>query len=389
MNKIERISGDFPPPPESEPRSERRGAPDAREQRRGAAGAPQPVTSPPARRRTNLLIPVIGAVIVIGAIIAGWRWWQNASRFESTDDAFIDTHIAHVSPQIAGRVIRLLVSDNQLVQPGALLVEIDAGNAQTGLQQVLAQEVQAEAQLQQARSQITIAQHSYEQAQSNAAAAAVQAQNAETNANRYRELERINPQAVAQQQLDEAENQTRNLAHQRDAAQQEAQAQSVQRQTAAAQAKAAEATLNALKAQVQQAQLNVGYERVFAPVAGHVTQRNVAIGNYVMVGQELMAIVPLQMWVTANFKETQLDDMRPGQPVTIHVDACANSDVRGHIDSIQRGAGQAFGILPPENATGNFVKVVQRVPVKIDLDTVPRDCPLGPGMSVEPSVRVR
>jgi membrane fusion protein (multidrug efflux system) len=107
------------------------------------------------------------------------------------------------------------------------------------------------------------------------------------------------------------------------------------------------------------------------------------------MGQQMMAIVPVQMWVTANFKETQLAYMRPGQPVSIHVDACPNSDIRGHVDSIQRGAGQAFGIPPPENATGNFVKVVQRVPVKIDLDTVPRDCPLGPGMSVEPTVRVR
>lgn len=388
MNKIERIAGDGQPSPESGPRSERREAADTRETRRGAAGPPEPGTTAP-RRKRNPLILAVGAVILIAAAILIWSWWQNSSRYETTDDAFIDTHVVHVSPQIAGRVVRVLVNDNQLVQPGSLLVEIDAGNAQTGLQQVVAQQGQAEAQLQQARSQMTIAQHNYEQAMASAAAAAVQAQNAETEANRYRELQRINPEAVARQQLDQAENQARNLTDQRDAAQQQAQAQSAQRQTAAAQAKAAEATLNALKAQVQQAQLNVGYERVVAPVAGHVAQRNVATGNYVMVGQELMAVVPLQMWVTANFKETQLANMRPGQPVTIHVDACPNSDIRGHVDSIQRGAGQAFGILPPENATGNFVKVVQRVPVKIDLDTVPRDCPLGPGMSVEPSVRIR
>jgi membrane fusion protein, multidrug efflux system len=388
MNKIERITGESQPP-DTEPRSERREAADVREKRRGTGGPPQPETPAPARRRRNPLIWVVATIILIGAIIGVWSWLENSSHYESTDDAFIDTHIVHVSPQIAGRVVRVLVNDNQLVKPGSLLVEIDAGNAQTGLAQVQAQQLQAEAQLQQARDQTTIAQHNYEQALSNAAAAAVQAQNAQTDANRYRELERINPQAVASQQLDQAENQALNLAHQRDAAQQEAQAQSAQRQTAAAQAKAAEATLDALKAQVQQAQLNVGYERVVAPIAGHVAQRNVATGNYVMVGQELMAIVPLQMWVTANFKETQLAYMRPGQPVTIHVDACPNSNVRGRVDSIQRGAGQAFGILPPENATGNFVKVVQRVPVKIDLDTVPTDCPLGPGMSVEPSVRVR
>jgi membrane fusion protein (multidrug efflux system) len=281
------------------------------------------------------------------------------------------------------------VNDNQLVQPGQLLVEIDAGNAQTQLQQVTAQQGQAEAQLQQARTQIRVAQDNYQQALDNAAAIAAQAQAAQAEANRYRELQRINREAVAQQQLDQAEAQARNLADQRDAAQRQAEAQGSQRAAVAAQAKAAEAAVNALKAQVAQARITVGYERIVAPVAGHIAQRNAAPGNFVTTGQQMMAIVPVQMWVTANFKETQLAYMRPGQPVSLHVDACPNSDIRGHVDSIQRGAGQAFGILPPENATGNYVKVVQRVPVKIDLDTVPRDCPLGPGMSVEPTVRVR
>ena len=138
-----------------------------------------------------------------------------------------------------------------------------------------------------------------------------------------------------------------------------------------------------------QARLNLGYAHIVAPVDGHVVQRTVALGNYVTPGQQLMAIVPLQVWVTANFKETQLAHMRAGQPVTVDVDACPDADLRGHVDSIQRGAGQAFGILPPENATGNFVKVVQRVPVKIVLDRLPHNCPLGPGMSVMPSVKVR
>lgn len=389
MNRIDRISGDAQPPLDPEPRSERREQADARDARRAAAGTSGTSAPPRPRRRLNPVVLAIGAVLLIGAIILGWSWWQNSSHYESTDDAFIDTHIVRVAPQIAGRVVRVLVNDNQLVQPGELLVEIDAGNAQTALQQIQAQESQAEAQLQQARAQIRIAQDSYEQSMANAAAAAAQAQNAQTDANRYRELERINPEAVARQQLDQAEAQARNLADQRDAAARQAQAQAGQRQTAAAQEKAAESAVNALRAQVAQARLTVGYEQVVAPVAGHVAQRSVATGNYVTVGQEMMAIVPLQIWVTANFKETQLAYMRPGDAVTIHVDACPNSDVRGHVDSVQRGAGQAFGILPPENATGNFVKVVQRVPVKIDLDTVPRDCPLGPGMSVEPTVRVR
>ncbi len=387
MNRMDRIPGEPEPSPgpgvygESQRPAELPSGP-----------ASPPGTAPVAPRRNRFrrpLILAIGLIILIGAVILGYSWWENASHFESTDDAFIDTHIVRIAPQIAGRIVRVDVNDNQLVQPGQLLVEIDAGNAQTQLQQAMAQQSQAEAQLQQARAQTRVAQDTYEQSLANAAALGAQAQNATTEANRYRELQRINPQAVAQQQLDQADTQARNLANQRDAAQRQAQAQANQRTAAAAQVQAAEATVNNLKALVAQAHISVGYERIVAPVAGHIAQRSAAAGNYVSVGQQMMAIVPLQMWVTANFKETQLAYMRPGQPVAIHVDACPNSDVRGHVDSIQRGAGQAFGILPPENATGNFVKVVQRVPVKIDLDTVPRDCPLGPGMSAEPTVRVR
>ncbi len=384
MNRMDRIPGEPEPSP---------GPVVPGESRRQPEVPPQPVnppgSAPPRRGRFRPLVFIIAAVLVIGAVILGFSWWENASHFESTDDAFIDTHIVRIAPQIAGRIVRVDVNDNQLVQPGQLLVEIDAGNAQTQLQQAMAQEAQAEAQLQQARSQTRVQQDTYEQALANAAALGAQAQSAATEANRYRELQRINPEAVAQQQLDQAVAQARNLADQRDAAQRQAQAQANQRTGTAAQVKAAEATVNNLKALVAQARITVGYERIVAPVAGHIAQRSAAPGNFVSTGQQMMAIVPLQMWVTANFKETQLAYMRAGQPVTIHVDACPNSDVRGHVDSIQRGAGQAFGILPPENATGNFVKVVQRVPVKIDLDTVPRDCPLGPGMSVEPTVRVR
>ncbi len=141
-------------------------------------------------------------------------------------------------------------------------------------------------------------------------------------------------------------------------------------------------------ASILSAQLDLSYTVMHASEAGTVAQRTVAQGNYVSAGTQVMAIVPLNTWVTANFKETQLAYMRAGQHVDIHVDACPQSKIGGHVDSIQRGSGQAFGILPPENATGNFVKVVQRVPVKIVFDNRPAQCPLGPGLSVEPKVRV-
>ena len=304
----------------------------------------------------------LAAVIIIVALIAGGLiWWLNARQFENTDDAFIDTHIVHVAPQIAGQVTAVLVRDNELVQRGDVIAELNHKDVTAKLAQVQAQGQQAQTQ--------------YQQALATQSGAEAQLANASADLARYRGLQAVNPEAVAQQQVDQA------IAAERNARAQVA--------AAAAQVAGAKAQIKTAQAQIETAQINVGYARITAPVDGHVTQRSVAPGNYVTPGQDLMAIVPLQLWVTANFKETQLALMRPGQHVSLTVDACGSADVEGHIDSIQRGAGQAFGILPPENATGNYVKVVQRVPVKIVLDKVPQDCTLGPGMSVEPTVKVR
>ena len=304
----------------------------------------------------------LAAVIIVLALIAGGLvFWLNARQFEDTDDAFIDTHIVHVAPQIAGQVTAVAVRDNQLVHRGDIIAELNPEDAAARLAQVQAQGVQAETQ--------------YQQALATESGAEAQAANASADLARYRGLQATNPQAVAQQQLDQAVAAERN-----------ARAQVA---AAAAQVAGAKAQIKTVGAQIDAAQINLGYTRIVAPVDGHVTQTSVAPGNYVTPGQDLLAIVPLQLWVTANFKETQLALIRPGQHVSLAVDACGSADISGHIDSIQRGAGQAFGILPPENATGNYVKVVQRVPVKIILDKVPKDCTLGPGMSVEPSVKVR
>src|SRR6201999_2671987 len=269
--------------------------------------------------------------------------------------------IVHLSPQVAGRVMRIAVNDNQLVRKGQLLVKIDPSDMQARLEQAEAQEAQAETQ--------------YQQAVASERGAAAQAVSAQRDLDRYYLLQKANPAAVAQQQVDQAYATAHNQVAQRDAAQ--------------AQIAGALAQIKVAKAAVTTAALNLGYTEIVAPVDGHIAQRNVAVGNYVSPGQEMMAIVPLELWVTANFKETQLALMRPGQHVSVSVDGCAGNDIDGHVQSIQRGAGQAFGILPPENATGNYVKVVQRVPVKIVLDHVPDGCILGPGMSVEPRVTVR
>jgi membrane fusion protein (multidrug efflux system) len=309
----------------------------------------------------NPLIPIGVALAVALLSFGGFNWWLNARQYEVTDDAFIDTHVVYISPQIAGLVTAVPVNDNQLVHKGDALVEINSADAQARLSQIQAAKAQAETQ--------------YQQALDAEKGAAAQADKAERQLSRYQFLQRTLPVAVSQQQIDEAMAANSSAAAQRDAAQQ---------QVAGAMAQS-----NNYAAQLTAAQLSLGYTRVVAPIDGHVAQRNVAAGDYVSLGQQMLAIVPLQLWVTANFKETQFADMRVGQKVTISVDACGSAPLTGHIDSIQRGAGQAFEILPPENATGNYVKVVQRVPVKIALDSVPPSCPLGPGISVVPRVKVR
>jgi membrane fusion protein (multidrug efflux system) len=299
----------------------------------------------------------LAAVLVIGSVV----WWLIARNYETTDDAFIDAHIIHLSPQIAGRIARIYVTDNQLVRKGQPLVEIDSADYVARLAQAEAQQAQAETQ--------------YHQAVANAEGAKAQAINATRDLERYRYLARLNAAAVAQQQIDQASAAARNATASRDAAE--------------AQIRGAQAAIKVAKAQAAAARLNFGYTHIVAPADGHVAQRSAAVGDYVAPGQDLMAIVPLRMWVTANYKETQLAHMRAGQPVTVSIDACSGAGIQGHVDSIQRGAGQAFAILPPQNATGNYVKVVQRVPVKIVLDRIPPECPVGPGMSVVPTVKVR
>jgi membrane fusion protein (multidrug efflux system) len=341
------------------------------------------------RRRPSPLLLVGGGLLVVVAAVAALLWWLNARHYEATDDAFVDAHIVRLAPQIAGKVTAVLAVDNQLVRAGAPVLQIDSADVATKVAQARAQRAQAEAQVVNAKDQIAVDTASWRQAVADLAAARGPADNAAADLARYLRLAAINRLAVSQQQIDQARSAARQTAGQRDSAAKAAQSRAAQVAAARAQVAAGEDQVRAAQAQLDEAGVNFGYTRLVAPVSGHVTQKTVAVGDYVQPGTQVMAIVPLEVWVTANFKETQLARIRPGQGVAIKVDACPEGAIPGHVDSIQRGAGQAFGILPPENATGNYVKVVQRVPVKIVFDRPPRDCPLGPGMSVTPTVRVR
>jgi membrane fusion protein (multidrug efflux system) len=335
-----------------------------------------------------LLLAGMVTVLLVAAIF-GLLYWLHARNYESTDDAFVDTHIVHLAPQVAGRVTRVLVNDNQLVGTNQPLIDIDSADLQTRVAQARAQRAQAQAQVDNARVQVFVNAAAYQSALADARAAQAQADNAARDLARYQALRALNPAAVAQQQIDQATAQARQTAAQRDAALKTARSRADQVSASRTQIASGEEQVRAANAELQSADINYGYAHIVAPLVGHVTQKTVAVGNYVQPGTQLMAIVPLQLWVTANYKETQLALMRVGQKATIKVDACPKARVEGHVDSIQRGAGQAFGILPPENATGNYVKVVQRVPVKILFDHIDHQCLIGPGMSVEPSVKVR
>jgi membrane fusion protein (multidrug efflux system) len=280
-------------------------------------------------RRPGVIVAI--AVLAIVGIGYGAFAMFHSFTHESTDDAFIDVHFVSVAPKIAGRVAVVHVDDNQLVKKGDLLVEIDPRDFQVA------------------------------RAQAKANLAKDKATQVQANVNEKRAQDLFTKKVMSAQERD----------------------------TNVATSDSSKAAVAADEAAVEQAELNLGYSKVIAPVDGYVTKEAVATGDYVQVGQAFMSLVPPRVWITANFKETQLRNMQPGQPVDISVDAYPSLKLRGRVDSIQAGSGAAFSMLPPENATGNYVKVVQRVPVKIVLDEEQQvQRVLGPGMSVVPTVTV-
>ncbi|MGA2093989.1 MAG: HlyD family secretion protein [Sedimentisphaerales bacterium] len=306
-------------------------------------------------------ITSIGIIAGIAVLICVGIYVVRAMSRESTDDAFITGHVVTISARVSGYVDKVLVNDNQPVSQGDILVELDPRDYKVALDTAQARQSAAQAAESQSRAQ--------------ADTASIEAGRSEKDYNRYKQLYDANA-GVTQQQLDNTSAATRAA---------RAQLDSANALVAAAKAKVAEE-----KAAVEQAELNLSYTRVIAPQAGRVTGKSVEAGEHISTGQPLMSIVPREVWVVANFKETQLKYMKPGQQVTIKVDARSGKHFKGHIDSIQAGTGSIFSLLPPENATGNYIKVVQRVPVKIVFDEDPNDIKvLSPGMSVIPEVKVK
>ena len=332
-------------------------------------------------------IAALVVLVVLLAVIAGAvMWWLRARHFETTDDAFIDARSVTIAPEVAGRIVELPVDDNQVVQQGDVLARIDPRNYATVLAQAEAQLAQDRATIANVEAQLAAQAATIEQARQ------VVRQNEATVTFAASENDRAQRLlATSSGSAQQAQQTATSLQRaQADLASAQAAVRVAERQVDVldTQRQAAQAKLAASQAAADQARTDLDRTTLTAPETGRVVEIGAARGGYATAGQALMILVPDRMWITANFKETQLQDMRPGQPITISIDAYGGRELAGHVDSIQSGSGTAFSLLPAQNATGNYVKVVQRVPVKIVFDRPP-DMQLGPGMSVVPSVRVR
>jgi len=391
-------------------------------------------------RRFRGRSPRLRMFLIIGFIVllvAGFFLWRYFTSYEDTDDAQIDGYLNSISARISGHVTRLLIQDNQYVDAGTPLVQIDPTDYQVALERAKAdyadaialaqaanvnvpittvstgsQISSAEADVENAKAGIAAVRQQYDAAKSQLAEAQALNVKAQNDLVRYKQL--VEKEEISEQQYDEAVATAKADAAAVTAAQAAAQAadhqvRQAEARLAAAQAnfrsshtgpqqvsamraraQSAEAQVALKKSALDQAQLNLSYCLVLAPVTGAVTNRTVDVGQNVQIGQEMMRVINLDdIWVTANFKETQLQNMRVGQKVTIHVDT-TDTDYKGHVQSIAGATGAITSLLPPENATGNYVKVVQRIPVKITFDPgETKQHVLRPGMSVEPKVWIR
>jgi membrane fusion protein (multidrug efflux system) len=347
-----------------------------------AGAAPAPGAIKRGRRR----VVIIAAAALAASAALGAYYWAFVAPFESTDDAFVEADVTPVAPQVAGRVLSVPVSDNQEVRQGDVLFEIDPSDYQTKADQARSELAAARGRADQAVAQLSVDRAKVEQERASVAAADAEAKRAEADFRRFHDVGSL---AVSASQLDLAATQARSSAAQVTVALNRQRAMEAQLGLDDADIKTARAEVLRFEAAFRQAELDLSYTRVEAPVAGFVTHRGVQPGDYVQIGQPQLALVPRQVWIIANFKETQLTHMHPGQPVAITVDAYPSLTLKGRVDSVQAGAGARFSLFPPENASGNYVKVVQRVPVKITLDGAEPALVLGPGMSVVPEVRVR
>ena len=334
--------------------------------------------------RRRLMLVGLGLLILAGVTY----WFVSNAGYETTDDATIEAHVIQVSPKISAHVKTVRFDDNYEVKRGELLIELDPRDYEVALASAVASLASVQSKLIESEAQQNVAQAGLGQAKADLASAQATAENAESDFTRNEQLYKTH--VIDRREYDASAAQAKSVTANMESASKKVASQEAQVRLASAQQVTAAAEAKQAEAQVQQAQLQLSYTRIFAPFDGKVTRKSVEPGDYVQPGQTLFSLVPPEVWVVANFKETQLKKMRVGQSVSVRVDATPGRDFKAHVESLQVGTGSRFTLLPPENATGNFVKVVQRVPVKIVFDEQPADLErLWAGESVEPKVDVR
>jgi membrane fusion protein (multidrug efflux system) len=315
------------------------------------------------RKKYGTIVKLLWLIVLAAGVGLGGRYAiryvVDHILYESTNDAFIDGHIVPISPKVSGQILKVLVTDNQQVKKGDLLVTIDPCDYQVKVNVY--------------KAALEVARAEAQKAKANISAAKAEAERAQTDLKRYEQLK--GDSSISKQELDRAGA--------------DASSSQAKLEVAVKQAAAADARIGQAQADLKKAELELSYTKIYAPRDGRLAQKHAEAGSFVVIGQPLMAVIPYDVWVTANFRETQLSNIHPGRKVTISVDAFSDEKLKGHVDSIQAGTGARFSLLPPENATGNYVKVVQRVPVKIIFDEpVERLEHLGLGMSVLPYIYV-
>jgi membrane fusion protein (multidrug efflux system) len=359
----------------------------------------QPTVTKPQLPTLRLVVLVLAGILLALGFYCGLGYTIRTFTHESTDDAFLEAHIVAVAPRVAGQIQSIHVKANQWVKRGDLLVELDPRDFEVRLAQKRAAAASANASLDSARAGLAYvkaghdtAEATYRQEQANAESARAKSLRAQADLQRDTALQPTG--VISQQEFDSARADADAAAADLRSAEQKAAAAASQVAQVQAQIGLAVTLVSTAESKIQQARtdeqaasLEVSYTKISAPCDGWVTRKTVEPGDYVQVGQSLFALVPGDFHVIANFKETQLEHIRPGQPAKIRIDAYPNRGLRGRVDSIMAGSGARFSLLPPENAVGNYVKIVQRVPVKMVFDDpLDRAMSLGPGMSVVPEV---
>ncbi len=363
-------------------------------------GVPQSRGAKQSGRAKRLLFLTLAGLAMLYGYYHGLSALLNAFTHESTDDAFLESHIVTVAPRVAGQVVAVHIKENQQVKQGDALLEIDPRDYEVRLAEKRAAHASAEANLASATAGLDLVKARYTTAQAtalqeaaNADAARARSERAQTYFKRAQALRQKN--VMSDEEFDRAQADAESASADLRAAEQKAAAAKSQVAESHAQIGVAEKILAASATKTREAEtdqaaseLELSYTKIAAPQDGKVTRKAVEAGNYVQVGQSVLALVSTQLWVVANFKESQLTNLRVGQPAKIRIDAYPDRLFKGHLDSFQAGSGSRFSLLPPENAVGNYVKIVQRVPVKLYFDE-PLDpaMALGPGMSVVPRIR--